>query len=520
MSFDKGDSVLLRTIACVLCAIRIAAPCLALALASLLPLPLHASPESEALTQKGLIDLDAGRYRAAIESFNAAVKADATDLRPTFFQAVVLNRLGAHREAYLLLRALEAQGFRHPEIDFEAGWSLMGMRRARACIDRLERFEKATPGRGQTSEFSGRCHLMLGALDKAEAAFRQAVERDPRLASTVDLSMSALEQARGNAAAAQERLKAAAAADAPVGRALREVLRLPSPPRAALRPLRASVSFAVGHNDNVIGLGNTIPLPADISRQDAHFVRVNVGASYTQPLGERTTGTLGSALLLDRYDGLSAANLNDIFLYGDLNHRIDERMGASFRASYEITALGGRRFRNQIGLRPALNYRFTERSITELAFDYASADYRAPTPIVFDRDGDSAAISATHLFQVPNTRFSGALSASVGRNRAHGNDFTYDSRGATASVRYDFTEKISVTLGVGYTRYDYANPNSLTGFVFARDDEQTLVTALLVGPLTEHVRWFVQAHAVDNDSNIAFFDYRQNAISAGVAADF
>src|SRR6185503_2394811 len=121
------------------------------------------------------------------------------------------------------------------------------------CVERLERFESAAPGRGQASEFLGRCYLALRQYDKAEAMLKRALERDARLAPTVNLSLAALEQARGRPAAARAHLESVASADAPTGRALRELAGPPDPVTQPDKPLRLSLSFTVGHNDNVIG---------------------------------------------------------------------------------------------------------------------------------------------------------------------------------------------------------------------------------------------------------------------------
>lgn len=484
---------------------------------------LHASPQSERLTAQGVEHLEAGRYREAIEAFNTAVKADAKDLRPVFFQGVALNRLGAYREALALLARLEKLGVRHADMDFEIGWSLMGLQRPRECVQRLERFDKAQPGRAQTSEFIGRCHLLLGELDKAEAAFTEAVRRDPRLQSTVDLAMAAVEQARNRPEATRERLESAARAETQTGRALREALGPPPAATLVPKPLRLGVSFAGGYNDNAIGLGSTIPLPTDISRKGTYFVRATLNASYTHAFTQDTAGVLGYALLVDRYDDLHAVDLNDIFVYGDLVHRVSDTVGLSFRLSNEFTTLAGQRFRNLVTARPAVSLKLTPRSVTEFAYAYARNDYMDNAPIVFSRDGDSSAVTVTHLFQVPDTRWSGALSGSYTRYRAEGNDFTFDAYSGTASVRYDFTDRISGVLGVSYTEYDYANANSASppaGFAFARDDEQILVFAQLVGPLSDVWRWFIQGQRIRNHSNIAFYDFTQNTVSAGVAADF
>jgi tetratricopeptide (TPR) repeat protein len=485
-----------------------------------------ASPESERLVRRGLMEFEAQRYRDAIYFFGEAVKADPKDLHAVFLQGAALNRLGNYREAYLLIRGVENQGAKHPEMDFEAGWALMGMGRARACVERLERFEKTSPGRGQTAEFLGRCYLQLGELEQAEKYLRLAIEREPRLKPSIDLSLARLERARNRPDAAHERLQAAAAANSPTGRALREILGLPEPVFQPERPLRLGASLAIGHNDNVIGLGNTIPLPADITRKDANFLRAAANAAYTRALTTATSASVGYAGLLDRYDDLAAANLNDHFFYADLLHVLPRRIGISLRLSHQYTEVSGDEFRDQSTLRPALSYRFTENSVTELAYAYAVADYHFPVAFdQFDRDGHVKGFSLVHQFRVPRSPWSGAFGVTHTRNRTRGSDFSFDANGASASASYAFTREVSAGVGVAYTRSKYLNPNSLsisTPFdePFAREDEAIGLSAQLAGPLAFGLRWFAQAQHLTNDSNIPFFHFRQNVVSAGIAASY
>lgn len=482
-----------------------------------------ASPESEALVRRGLAEFEAQRYRDAIHYFGEAVKADPKDLHAVFLQGAALNRLGNYREAYLLIRGVENQGARHREMDFEAGWALMGMGRARACVERLERFEKANPGRGQTAEFLGRCHLALGNLKEAEASFNQAVERDARLKPSVDLSLARLEQARKRPDEAREHLDAAAAANAPTGRALRNVLGLPEPVFQPEKPLALSGSLTAGRNDNVIALGTTIPLPTDITNKAATFLRASLQGAYTRMLAARTSATLGYAGLFERYKDLSEANVNDHFVYADLFHVADDRVGVSLRLSHEYTEIDSEEFRDQSALRPAVGYRFTENSVTELAYSYAAADYHSPVAVQqFDRDGNAKGFSLTHNFRVPRTPWSGGVSATHFRNRTEGSDFSFNVTGVSGSLAYEIMPRVSASVGASLAIYDYLNPNSLagTGFSFARDDKQALISAQLAGPLGWGLRWFAQAQYLKNQSNIPFYEFKQNVVSAGIGASF
>lgn len=480
-----------------------------------------ASPESQRLMDEGMAALRGADYQGALARFEAAERADPAELAAVFFQGVASNRLGRFPAGHEALSRAQARGLRNSEIDFELGWSAMGTARHVQCVELLERFDKSTPGRGQTSEFLGRCYLALGQHDKAEALFREAVKRDARLQPTVDLSLAVLEQARGRTAAARTQLQAAAAAEAPTGRVLREMA-----PRETLaapqKPLRLSASFSVGYNDNVIGLGSTVPLPSDISRKAAAFYRLGAGAAYALSLGQASQALVGYALLLDRYDGLAGSNLNDHFVYGDVFHQVGSRVGASLRLSGEYTELGGARFREVLAARPALSYRFSANAVSELSYTAAKSDYFFSVPAVFDRDGHAGVLALVHSFRVRSTPWSGAAGVTHTRNRTEGSDFSADALGFSGSLRYAFANRVLAALGAAYSRDAFRNPNSLAGagFAFAREDKQRSLSAQLTGPLTGVTRWFAQAQTVRNRSNIAFYDYKQSVFTAGVAADF
>lgn len=481
-----------------------------------------ASPESDALKQQGLRALAEGRFADVGAQFAAAMKADPRDAEAAYLRGAAANRQGQFPAAMDSLRKAEAAGFRDAELDFELGWAHMGQGQAQPCIERLERFDAARPGRGQASEFLGRCHLALRQHDKAEARLNQALARDPRLAPTVNLSLAGLEQARGRTGAARARMESAVSADAPTGRALRDLAGPPEPVVQPDQPLRLSLSFSAGHNSNVIGLGNTMPLPADIQRKGSMFTRLSAGASYTHQVEPQTSLTLGYAFLSDRYEDIPGANLLDHFVYADLFTQVTARAAFSIRASSEFTTLGGSRFRDSLGFRPAFSYRFTDHSVTEFAYAISDNDYRANVAPAFSRDGESQAWSVAHSFRLPGTNWSGAVGATHGRNRTEGGDFVSDSLGASGTLRYAFPNRIVAAVGVGASRDDYGNANSLAGagFAFARKDEQSNVSAQLTGPFNEGMRWFVQAQSLRNTSNIAFYQYKQTSVTGGLAFDF
>jgi tetratricopeptide (TPR) repeat protein len=108
--------------------------------------PAMASPASRELVQQGLADMQARRYEAALQKFEAAAQADPQDARTVFFfQGAALNRLGRHAEALARLERAVQMGSPHPELRFETGWALLRVQRWREAVAELERVRAETP---------------------------------------------------------------------------------------------------------------------------------------------------------------------------------------------------------------------------------------------------------------------------------------------------------------------------------------------------------------------------------------
>lgn len=478
-----------------------------------------ASPESEALKREGQRALEAGRYEEAIGRFRAATRADPADRDAAFMLGATFNRTGDFAGAYVRLKALEAVGYRNRALDFEIGWSLLGMQRARACVVRLERYEQSVPGTALNSELLGRCYLLLREYDKAEAKLREALARDPGAKPRVDLYLAQVQFGRGERQAAAATFTALTRSDSEVGRALRQgdaALAAIAPPPGV--GWRFSVSAAAGHNSNVIGLGNTIPLPTDITSKGASFVRGGFGASYTARLDAATSASVGYGFLLERYDSISAANLEDHYFYGEFARRLSERIAVSLRASTQLTRLGGDHFRTQPAIRPALAVRFGPASTTEFSYTLAVPEYRTSAIAAFERSGEIHAFAVNHVIQPEGSPWSGSIGYAHTENRSEGAEFRSSSDGFSGALRYSFGPRTNITVGASVGRDRYDNPSVFTGF--ARRDRPESAFVLLNGPLTENLRYYAQVQASRSRSNIAFFDYKQRVLLGGIALDF
>jgi tetratricopeptide (TPR) repeat protein len=416
-------------------------------------------------------------------------------------------------------------GSPHPELGFETGWALLRVGRWNEAIAALERYEVRLPGRGQTSEFRGRAHLALGDLDAAQAQLEEALRRDPRLAPTVRLALASIAERRGDQAAVRtqaERLQQEAP-DSPIARRLQEaaarVTAGPAPPK----PWQVTVSLSGGYNSNVIALGDTIPLPTDISQQHAWFGRATVGASYDFRLGANDSLTAGYGAQLDLYVDLSEANFFDQVFYLDYRHAFGTDWAAALRVSDQFSLLDGDAFRNQVAVRPAVGYRTTSWSLAELHYAFGYNDYYVDTIAVQNRDGLGHQVGLTWFAAIPGTSVLLRTGAFYTRYDAEGDDFDLDSIGLFASVSVPLFWQVVADVTYAHTFDRYDNPNSLagpTGFGFKREDDGDLLGVQLSRPLTDWLTIYVRYDYTHNDSNIPFYTYDQHVVSSGLIARF
>lgn len=471
----------------------------------------------------GAADLAAQRYGEALKKFREAARLDPADPEAFFFQGVALNRLGRYVEALVQLEQSVKLGGQHPDLAFEKGWSLVGLKRWQEAIEPLEDYEKAHPGRGQTSEFLGRANLALGHLGKAETALNEALRRDPALKPTVQLYLALLDHERygpDEAAPHLERLLREAP-ESLFSRTLRSrIERLSLQPE---RPWQLALSGGGGYNDNVTGVGGNVLLPGEIAGLPSAFARFTLDGSYSWRWSRADSLSVSYSFLSDTYSDLPTLDLLDHLWRADYFHAFGSRVAGSLRLSDEFSLLGGESFRNQPGARPALGFRLADWAVSEAAYNFMRPDYYFPTPPVQDRDARTHTVSFTQFLSPAGGRVQVRVGYFHTWNHADGDDFDYQTDGVFGAVSARLFWKLEADLSYTRTFDRYKSPNSLAGpmgFEFARRDDVELVAVQLTRPVTEWLRAYARYNFARAASNVTFYDYDQNVWSGGVIVQF
>ena len=489
----------------------------------------QASPRSAQLTREGADALAAGRFEEALAKFDAGVAADRSDAEAGFFQGVALNRLSRFAEALGALQQAAERGCDHSDLDFEMGWCFVHLERWGEAAGVLERFERAHPGRGQTSEFLGRAYLGLGRHKDAETSLREAFERDPALLPTVRLYLARLEERRKKPDASHEQLHALLA-DAPnsrTGRALREEMaRLAFPDSArgaAQRPWRLALAVGGGYNSNVITLNDDLLLPSDISRRQAAFWQAGASGTYEWRLSDTDTLRAGYAFQWIAYDRFSVADLMDHTWQLDFRHRFSEKFSASLRAGDEFTQVGGESFRNQATLAATLSCQLASWNLAEISYSFGVSDYMFPVFPAQDRDARSHSIALVERFTLPRTKIEFTAGGFALWNEADGRDNDGTAIGYRVGLRHPLFWKVSAEAAYGATFDRSENTITITGpdgIPHRRKVNTHSVSAQLSRPLTDWLNAYARYNYNRADANLRFFEYGQHIFAAGLLVQY
>ena len=504
-------------------------PMVVVLLAACIVSPGWANDASQALNQQAIEKLKSGDYVGTLGDADAAVAADPSDGQSHFLRGMALNRLGDFPEAVRALNRSVARGYTHEHGLFEVGWAALGAGRSRDAIAALGAYEQVHPGRAQTSEFMGRAYMQLGQYDRAEALLQEAVERDPQLTPTANIYLSLIEKLRGRNAESMAYIRSSIDRypQSPVSQTMQEHLRemaVANAPRE--RRWRLTISSGVGYNDNVAVIDDGIPLPPGLRDRGGVFFRNTLHGAYDVLRDAEQVATAGYAFQADTYgDGqFDAYDYTNNYWYGEYFRRLSDRVVAGIRISDDWARIGGRNFRNRLGVRPSIGYRFNDVLSGELAYTFRWDDYFYPTTSFLDRDALGNWIEGTFYLDPPKLPLRLEFGAKYLINSADGTDFDYQATTLFITGEAPLPLDITGEVTYAYTYSDYDNPNSLTAFTLARTDNTHLVRAQLTKPIPIHknvrARVYIRYEYVNNDSNVNAYDHGQNVISGGVVIDF
>ena len=480
---------------------------------------------SRDLTRRGVEAMQAGTLGGAVELLRRATRADPADADAHFALGAALNRAGLGAEAALALARARDLGGKQRDIPFEMGAALLEIGQHARAVTELENYEKANPGRAETSELLARARAGLGDYERAEALLQEAEGRDGRRAPEIRYQRALVAEARGRPRAAAGHLNSILRdfPDTPLAQSLRERLEAAAPAGDG-KPWRVVTSFSVGYNDNVIALGDRQPLPLGISDESSAFGRLTLEGAYDlwAQQGESLTVSYGG--VFDRYVELDDLRTDDHQLSLDWRRDLNEDFSVALRSGGGLTKIGGEQLRSYLTTRAALGWRAQPNLTIEPAIALTGSNYNRIGFLASEDDRDGRSVTGTLLgyFAIPSLELTGRTGGFYVDMDTDGSNFDAHSYGLSVALQRPLAWEIDGTLEytIAWTDFQNADTRATPALGFKRDDEARILGLQLSRPVHGAAAVFVRLDHVDNDSNIAVFEYDQTVVSAGVVARF
>jgi hypothetical protein len=371
---------------------------------------------------------------------------------------------------------------------------------------------------------------MLGQYNKAEAKLKEAIGRDPELATTANVYLAVVANATGRKEQSIAYVQSAIDGNPQgnLGRRLQadmNQIKLADAPTQ--RRWRLTVSTGMGWSDNVPAIDDDLPfVPAGITKTSGWFWRNTAHAAFDLLRDETHILTAGYAFQADTFvdDAFDAQDYLNHYGYLDYHRKLNDKLAAGIRVSDDYSEFSDSPFRNRFEVSPGITYQPADRIAFDLNYTYRSDEYLTPTTIVLDRDADAHVLGGAVHYQFKDYPVRSEFGFEFTNNNADGNDYDYEQITVYARGEVKLPWSVTGEATYAYTRTDYDNNNSLVFFGNPRNDDTHFVSLQLAKPVAIHhlvrARVYVRYEYVSNQSNIQVFAYDQNVISGGLVIDF
>lgn len=289
--------------------------------------PAGASPQSQALSARGLIELNAGHTQQALELFDRAVAADPSDPEVRYQRGATRAKLGDYSGAIDDLRASVAARPYFLPATLELGVALTEAGRYKEAEPWLLQAQRDPALDAQASFFLGITQLRLERYSDAEQSLARARARDPSLDLATEYYEGVIAYRRNDAASAEAHFTTVQRTnpDSMMGREAAQFL-------AYMRRMRRAAYSAFGtvalEYDSNVTLGPSTTVPGAISGQADGRVVLNAGGTYVP-------WSLGPASLAVSYEFFQSLQ----FHLTDFNLQ-DHRPAVQFMLDFDRVFIG------------------------------------------------------------------------------------------------------------------------------------------------------------------------------------
>ncbi|HET8609070.1 MAG TPA: surface lipoprotein assembly modifier [Burkholderiales bacterium] len=406
--------------------------------------------------------------------------------------------MAAHdaKRAYALLKPQEAQRAGNPQFDYLLGIAALDSGHPTEAVFALERVLTAEPKNTLARAEIARAYYALGEMKSSKQEF-ETVKKEgvPKQAiATIDRYLNAI----GRTASADH------------------------------TTVHGYVQATLGHDSNVnSGPGiDAVALPAfggAIFNLNAgstgvsdNFLTLDGGINAVRPLPGGVS-VFGALNLSKRWNN----HYNDFETsYWDGN------VGASFKRGYETYTIGAqgnqfflhdKTYRHAYGLYGQWTHEIGPRTQTSAYVQYARLSY----PGQHVRDADRTVIGAAYAHAFPDNDTTVYASAYVGREVERENNVPWIGNhlyGVKAGAQHFVTDAVALFVNAAAERRNYGGEEPF--FLTTRHDTQISASAGLTWAVKRVWRVTPQITWINDDSNVAIYDFRRTVYAVTLRRDF
>jgi Flp pilus assembly protein TadD len=464
---------------------------------------------------RGIVEMNAGRYREALESFGRASAARPGDIEARYHIALCCRRVGRSSEAAEILRRILEDNPEYEPARVERGAALLEAGRYREAAGALEEAIRRNPGNAKAEYYLGEACGLLGERERSLEHLARAGALDERYASLSDYAMASVYEDMGNRVQARAALERVVRRE-PRGTELRrnaEAFLAWLGKREGPRRLRLGAQTRYEYDDNVLLLPD-----------DTEIVGVSDGGDFrfaTRFELEAVPIAKGPFAVTTTYDFYQSVHNR----LGDFNlqaHELDTIATASLGAvqpfcgyiyRYYFLDDCKQSFIRDHELLAGINLLEGRHSLSSIYYSYLMETNFLPYYEPGDnRSGHTNSVGLDqYVFFLGGRRYV-RFGLGYDRNDATGRNYTYNG--------YRFTWELYCPLVWGWEfdgRIEYF-PRDFPVNIDDRRDHRQEYDFSLGRRLNDHVTVGFEYYRVVNNSNVPLFHFDRNIYS--IVADF
>jgi Tfp pilus assembly protein PilF len=490
-----------------------------------------ASEQSQLLTSRGLVELNAAHYEQALTLFDQALAADEADVYARYYRAVARSRLGDNEGAIADLRVVLAA---KPDLRVAAldlGVALIETHEYEEAVPWLKQAQADNDLNPRASLFLGLGQLRLRQMQDARENFqRAAASPKEHLAATYYLGVVAYQTGKWSAAKENFSYVVATDPDSAVGREAAAFLTALGQHERRPYQLYAGVGFQ--YDTNVI-----------LAPGDAATAEDILGVS--QQSDGRTVFTAGGTVVPWQTDNVALSAGYDFFQSVHFSlHQFDlQDNGPSLQLAGEIAGvrlgvlgrydyylLGSQSFLQQATAFPWVSVPTGKFGRTEISFDVIRRDYKQRSYSIRDAFHYTAGVqqfvylgssnrylSLGYQYDREDPVISQRLVQEDEFTEAAAQSFAYDSDQVNVGIGTTLPAEVTMELTYSFRHevYDSDSRMFTPSGNRRRDDEHVVILAARK-ELWDNVALTAAFLGDFNDSNDPPFEYNRQIVSIGL----